>query len=79
MKVHVLTVVIVDHDELGAKEAANVLEWTRYANRCISPQVKGVQSYEVGEWDDDHPLNKGSTDVLAYLADLTPETAKVEK
>lgn len=73
MKAHIVTLLIVDHDELGAQGVTEALEWTKYPNRCISPAVKAVQTYDVGEWGDDHPLNKSGTDAMAFLAALTPE------
>lgn len=73
MKAYVLTVVVIDHDEIGQKEVVSALENARYPNRCISPNVKCVQTYDIGEWHDDHPLNKLDTDVLGWLV------TKVEK
>lgn len=59
-KVHEVTLLIVDFDQLGAEEIKNVIENARYPNRCISPQVKNTVTVEV-EWDDDHPLNNRHT------------------
>lgn len=68
MKAYVLTVVVIDHDEIGQKEVVSALENARYPNRCISPNVKRVQTHNIGEWNDNHPLNKLDTDVLGWLA-----------
>jgi hypothetical protein len=43
-----------------------VLEDARYPNRCISPKVKSIEGREIGEWTDEHPLNKRSTADAAY-------------
>lgn len=59
-KVHKVTLLIVDHDDLGAQEVASVLENSRYPNHCICPQTMLVQTAEV-DWDDDHPLNRRAT------------------
>lgn len=67
MKAYLLTTLIVDHDELGLSDAIHELENTRYANRCISPQVCSALEFDIGEWNDSHPLNRSGTDIVAYL------------
>ena len=61
MQVHKLTVIIIDHDELGPDGVKIELENGRFANRCISPNVMSVESVDIGEWDDDNPLNRLDT------------------
>ena len=61
MKAHKVTLVIIDFDELGEEETRLVLEETRYPNHCISPNVVGFETVDIGEWDDDHPLNLTAT------------------
>lgn len=58
MKVHKLTVMVIDHDEVGADEAKHVIETARYPNRCIMPHVMNVETANIGEWREDHPLNQ---------------------
>lgn len=60
MKVHKITLLIVDLDELGAHEITWILENADYPNDCISPCVMETESREV-EWTDDHPLNRKDT------------------
>ncbi len=67
MKVHRVTLLIVDHDDLGVDALTNVLEDARYPNRCISPTVLAVETREV-EWTDDHPLNDTRTTPEQYAA-----------
>lgn len=67
MKVHVLTVIVIDLDDIGAEGVRDVLENTRYPNHCIAPNVQSSTTYDVGPWDDDHPLNQRSTDPLVWL------------
>ena len=51
----------MDFDELGEDEIRALLENTRYPNHALEMmKVVNVQSKELGEWEDDHPLN--STD-----------------
>jgi hypothetical protein len=57
MKAHLLQVLIVDHDHLGVDEVERTLEDANYPNDCIAPSVLKSQSVDIGEWDDDHPLN----------------------
>ena len=72
MKAHKVILVFVDHDGLGAEETKNVLEGARYPNRCMSPEVLEVQTVDIGEWDDDHPLNKVDPEMKAWKALFSP-------
>lgn len=56
-KVYKATVMIIDHDHIGEKEIASVLENTRYPNRCINPTVMPFMQIREVDWSDDHPLN----------------------
>lgn len=58
MKVHRVVLCIMDFDNLGAKEVEAVLQNMRYPNRCMSPKVIETDTRDIGEWNDDHPLNK---------------------
>lgn len=58
MKVFKLTVMVIDHDELGSAEAVSQeLENGRFGNRCIRPEVMATEERDIGEWEDDNPLN----------------------
>lgn len=57
MKVHKATLLIVDFDDIGAGEVRDVLEHARYPNHCMSPEVLSIETKDIGEWDDSHPLN----------------------
>lgn len=61
MKAYKIEILVIDFDELGKDEIAEEIERVSYANDCISPQVKRVVEVDIGEWDDDHPLNKLDT------------------
>jgi hypothetical protein len=52
---------IVDLDEIDAEEVKIVIENTHYPNRCISPDVVKIETADIGEWDDEHPLNNIGT------------------
>ncbi len=64
-KVHKITLLIIDHDGLGAKSVAEVLEEQRYPNHCIHPYVMESETREV-EWSDEHPLNGRATQAAAF-------------
>ena len=55
MKIHRITCLIIDpnHPDTPAQEYANMLENCRHVN----PSILLVESAEIGEWDDAHPLN----------------------
>jgi hypothetical protein len=69
-KVHLMTVLLIDHDDLGAEGTEQVLEDARYPNDCLYPTVLNTQTQEV-DWDDDHPLNS-TQHVAQAVADLFP-------
>lgn len=58
MKAHKVELLIVDHDGLGSQEITDVIENIKYPNWCIYPEVKSVETKDIGEWNDDHALNQ---------------------
>lgn len=60
MKAYKVTLLINDHDEVG-DEIKDIIENQKFPNYCIMPHVMEMQSVDIGEWSDDHPLNKRST------------------
>lgn len=58
---HVVVLTILDLDGLDANEIKIVIENVHYPNHCMSPDVIKVQTVDLGEWDDDHPLNQSDT------------------
>lgn len=68
-----MTVLIIDHDNLGADEARMELEAANYPNDCIYPHVLDCITKDIGDWDDDHPLNQRETNCLTYLRNLPNE------
>jgi len=68
MRAYVLTVVVIDFDDVeGTDGIGSIIENARYPNRCINPDVVVQQGYEIGEWEDSHPMNYTTTDKLAWL------------
>jgi len=61
MKVYKIEICIIDHDQLGEKEIRDVIKHTRYPNHCIYPHIMSVEERDIGEWDDDHPMNQKDT------------------
>ncbi len=66
MKAYKVTLLIIDIDEIGAEEIKDVIENVHYPNRCISPDVAQIESAEIGEWYDDHPLNRTDTSTAEW-------------
>jgi hypothetical protein len=57
MKVYKIELMVIDFDEVG-EDIPVCIEEARYPNHCITPKVVSINSREIGEWHDDHPLNK---------------------
>ena len=70
MKVYAVTLLVVDHDDIGPQKLQTVLENQSYANDCIRPCVMRVDTQTV-EWTDDHPLNSTRT-MRAAFEELFP-------
>lgn len=79
MRVYKLEIIVVDHDGVG-DNIGTYIEDARYPNHCIAPHVIGIESRDIGEWSDDHPLNKNLRAESAKLFatdDLTKGGASV--
>jgi hypothetical protein len=61
MKAYEVTLRIIDFDGIGPAQIKYVLENARYPNHCISPEAHGYREADIGEWNDDHPLNNAAT------------------
>ena len=61
MKVHKIELYVVDFDGVGSIGVKETLENANFPNDCISPNVIDVQTVDIGEWSDDHPLNSTLT------------------
>ena len=61
MKAYLLTFLITDTDEVGLSESIRMIEDARYPNHCLAPIILSAKEAEIGEWSDDHPLNKYDT------------------
>jgi hypothetical protein len=57
MKAHKLEILVIDHDEIGDDEIKALIEDTGY----IYPRVLSIKTVDIGEWDDNHPLNNKNT------------------
>jgi hypothetical protein len=61
MKVYRVELMVIDHDNLGERGVRETLENTRFPNDCLNPSVTRIDGRDIGEWRDDHPLNRRST------------------
>jgi hypothetical protein len=65
-KAYRIELLVIDHDELGSEEIVELLENHKYPNYCISPKIMSMDERDIGEWTDDHPLNKSDTQEKYY-------------
>lgn len=66
MKAYKVELLIIDFDEVG-KDIEYHIEHASYPNRCLSPHVMSIQEADIGEWDDNHLLNKRDTMLKEYI------------
>lgn len=65
-KAYKVEILIVDTDDVGLEGVRKAIELAKYPNDCISPQIKKVEMRHIGEYSDDHPLNKVETQQAEY-------------
>lgn len=66
MRAYKIELLIIDFDEVGEEGIKHHIENARYPNHCLSPHVKQIEGVDIGEWDDDHPLNGRDTCKAEY-------------
>lgn len=66
MKAYKIELLVIDYHEIGENELKNEITNINYPNDCINPIVKSIECRDIGEWNDDHPLNKNSTHEEEY-------------
>lgn len=76
MKAYKLELLILDHDGLGDSGITSAIENAHYPNRCISPSVMKIESRDIGEWQDDNPLNFTSKKKAEYERLFSQQEAK---
>lgn len=62
MKAYKLEVLVIDFEGHGLESIEQELEYCHH----FSFQIKDTKVSDIGEWSDDHPLNKGATCKQAY-------------
>jgi hypothetical protein len=61
-KAYKVELLVIDLENLNEDDVKYFLENVKY----LYPMVKSIQSREIGEWSDDHPLNLVDTHDQAY-------------
>jgi hypothetical protein len=62
MKAYKVELLIIDFDQIGGEGIKNMIENLRY----LATTVKNIKEVDIGEWTDDHPLNKRITSNEEY-------------
>lgn len=61
-KAYKVELFVLDTEGIPQEEIISMLERTRY----LYPSVVSIEGRELGEWKDDHPLNKPDTFQQTY-------------
>lgn len=62
MKAYKVELLVLDHENIGVCK-----ETFREDFEYLFPQVMSIESKEIGEWDDKHPLNRGDIEFYNNL------------
>lgn len=57
MKAYKITLLFIDFDKVGPECAKGLIEGARLPNRIDPGTVMELEEVDIGEWEDDHPLN----------------------
>lgn len=63
MKAHKITLLVLNFENTSEEDLRTLIEHNKY----LSVSVEEVETVELGEWDDDHPLNKKGRDWKSYF------------
>lgn len=66
MKVYKMTLMFLDFDNVGPDGAKSLIENARLPNRIDPGSVMELEEREIGEWEDENPLNSGTTKHKAF-------------
>jgi hypothetical protein len=61
MKAYKLEILIIDHENSGEENIKRAVKDLRY----YYPSILSTKEADIGEWSDDHPLNKHNTQKAA--------------
>lgn len=61
-KVYKVVLSFVYHEDIPEESVIHLLENVRY----LYPNIISLESREIEEWDDDHPLNKKDTHIQEF-------------
>lgn len=64
MKAYKIELLIIDHEDMGIDEILDDLDNAQFTN----PQVKSVEVRDIGDWSDEHALNRNDTADAEYRA-----------
>jgi hypothetical protein len=66
MTVYKIELLVINFDNLSEVDIKQVIENVNYPNDCINPTVMKITGQEIGEWNDDNPLNNSNTMAKEY-------------
>ena len=61
-KMHRIVLFVIDHEDIGQNEVKMLVKDNRY----VSPNIKDIRTADIGEWDDDHKLNKTKSTIQDF-------------
>lgn len=63
MKAYRIVTYVIDHEDIGREELLYHVTDCKY----LQIDTGAIDEIDIGEWDDDHPLNHRDTDIEAYF------------
>lgn len=66
MKAYKIVLLFLDHDNVGPDQAALLIENARLPNHIDPGTVMSIEERDIGEWSDEHPLNRLDMQATAF-------------
>ena len=61
MKAYKIEILVIDNENIGSDDIKETIENVSFPNHCLVLKVKNIIEKDIGEWHDNHPLNKKAT------------------
>lgn len=77
IKLHKVTLYVVDRDELGSEGLAEAMRTVHHRDHCVHARQIGVETVDISLWSDLHRCNMNGTDLGEYFKEEDEHIAEL--